>query len=157
MFLGFHSETKSKRRKGREIANLVQYKTILLQCVFRNCWLRFLFERDSLDMFFITLLRHRHFRRIDVHQCSCNLYIPRNKESNLHDENCTQENVKYHINRDVFWENEGNYMKQDVWKSFFIINLQVGISQLHYGWTSSQIVFRDFKQNECLWMALSGA
>ena len=100
MFLGFHSETKSKRRKGREIANLVQYKTILLQCVFRNCWLRFLFERDSLDMFFITLLRHRHFRRIDVHQCSCNLYIPRNKESNLHDENCTQENVKYHINRD---------------------------------------------------------
>ena len=36
------------------------------------------------------------------------------------------------------------YMKEDVWKSFFV-NLQVSILQLHYRLTSSQIIFRDFK------------
>ena len=37
------------------------------------------------------------------------------------------------------------YMKEDVWKCFFFVNLQAGISQLHYRLTSSQIAFRDFK------------
>ena len=36
------------------------------------------------------------------------------------------------------------YMKEDAWKSFFV-NLQAGISQLHYRLTSSQTIFRDFK------------
>ena len=42
----------SKSRKRREIANLVESKAILLQCVFWKCWLCFLFDRASLDMFF---------------------------------------------------------------------------------------------------------
>ena len=36
-------------------------------------------------------------------------------------------------------------MKKDVWKSFFFFNLQAGVSQLHNRLTSSQTVFRYFK------------
>ena len=36
------------------------------------------------------------------------------------------------------------YMKEDVWKSFFV-NLHVGISQLHYRLASKQYIIRDFK------------
>ena len=36
-------------------------------------------------------------------------------------------------------------MKEDVRKSFFFVNLQVGISQFHNRLTPSQIVFWDFK------------
>ena len=40
---------------------------------------------------------------------------------------------------------KAKYVKEDVWKSFFFVNLQVGIPQLHNRLTSSQIVFRYFK------------
>ena len=43
-----------------------------------------------------------------------------------------------------FLENEGKYIKEDMWKSFFL-NLQVGISQLFFKLTSSQVVVKDFK------------
>ena len=39
---------------------------------------------------------------------------------------------------------KAKYMKENVWKSFFI-NVQVTISQLHYKSTSSQMVFKYFK------------
>ena len=91
--------------------------------------------------------------------------------------NCTQDNVKCHIQHEdnivieqvnykyIYWKKlcsdtfkasseevivmysakmKADYMKEDVWKSFFG-NLQVGILQLHYRLTSSQIIFRDFK------------
>ena len=40
---------------------------------------------------------------------------------------------------------KAKYMKEDVWKSFFFVNLQVGILQIHYRLTSLQIVFNYFK------------
>ena len=40
---------------------------------------------------------------------------------------------------------KAKYMKEYVCKIFFFVNLQVGLSQLHYRLTSSQIIFRDFK------------
>ena len=47
-------------------------------------------------------------------------------------------------NRDAFWENEGKIHERMCERVLFV-NLQAGISQLHYRLTSSQIVFRDFK------------
>ena len=47
-------------------------------------------------------------------------------------------------NRDVFIENEGKIDEGGCVK-VFLINLQFGISQLHYRFTYSQILFRDFK------------
>ena len=44
--------------------------------------------------------------------------------------------------RDALWENEGKAHEEVACKSFFV-NLQVGISQLHYELTNSQI-FKDF-------------
>ena len=43
----------SKSRKWRKIANLIESKAVLLRCVW-NCWIRFLFERASLDVFFVS-------------------------------------------------------------------------------------------------------
>ena len=40
---------------------------------------------------------------------------------------------------------KAKYMKEDVWKSLFLINLQVGVSQLNYELISSKIIFRYFK------------
>ena len=37
------------------------------------------------------------------------------------------------------------YMKEDMWKSFFFINLQVDILQLDYELTSLEIVFKELK------------
>ena len=49
-------------------------------------------------------------------------------------------------NRDAFWENEDKIHEREcVGKKVFFVNLQDGISQLHYKLTSSQIAFRDFK------------
>ena len=48
-------------------------------------------------------------------------------------------------NRDTFWENEGKIYEGGCVKEFFLINLQVGVSQLNYELTSSQIIFRYFK------------
>ena len=48
-------------------------------------------------------------------------------------------------NRDAFWENEDKIHKGGCVKEIFFVNLQVGISQLHYEVTSSQIILRDFK------------
>ena len=56
----------SKSRKQRKTVNFAEPKAILLQCVFWNCWLCFLFERASLDMFCITFRRFRRFRRIEL-------------------------------------------------------------------------------------------
>ena len=47
-------------------------------------------------------------------------------------------------NRSSFLENEGKYIKKDMWKSFFL-NFKVGISQLFFKLTSSQVVVKDFK------------
>ena len=47
-------------------------------------------------------------------------------------------------NREAFSENEGKIHEGGCVKEIFG-NLQVGISQLRYRLTSSQIVFRDFK------------
>ena len=86
------------------------------------------------------------------------------KNSNVFDKNCTQENVKCHIQYEkgniifrlylkAFLEEvivmhtqkmRAKYMKEDVWKSFFV-NFHVGISQLHYRLASKQYIFRDFK------------
>ena len=49
-------------------------------------------------------------------------------------------------NRDAFWENGDKIHEREcVSKRVFFVNLQDGISQLHYKLTSSQIAFRDFK------------
>ena len=40
---------------------------------------------------------------------------------------------------------KAKYMKEDLWKSFIFVKLQVGISQLHNILTSSQTASRDFK------------
>ena len=63
-FSGFRSDCRanSKSPKRRKIAHSVESKAILLQCVFWNCWLCFLFERASLDMFFIIFWHFRRFR-----------------------------------------------------------------------------------------------
>ena len=47
-------------------------------------------------------------------------------------------------NRDAFLDNEGKIHEGRYVKRFFV-NLQIGISQLHYKLTSSQIIFEDFK------------
>ena len=40
---------------------------------------------------------------------------------------------------------KAKYSNEDVWMSFLFVNLPVGIAQLHYRLTYSQIVFRDFE------------
>ena len=40
---------------------------------------------------------------------------------------------------------KAKYMKEDVWKSFYFVNLEAGILQLHYKLTYSEIFCRDFK------------
>ena len=55
---------------------------------------------------------------------------------------CTLSKSFERSNRDGFWE--GEIDEVGCVKKFFV-NLQVGILQLHYWLTSSQIIFRDFK------------
>ena len=59
--------------------------------------------------------------------------------------NCTRSTLFGGSNRDASWENEGKIHEKKMCKRVFFVNLQAGISQLHYKLTSSQIVFRDFK------------
>ena len=48
-------------------------------------------------------------------------------------------------NHDALLENEGKIQEGGYEKEFLSINLQVGISRLHYELTSSQTIFKDFK------------
>ena len=69
------------------------------------------------------------------------IMLQETKNSNLFDKNYTlDEVIVMH-----FEKMKAKNMKNDMWKSFFFLNLQFGILQLHYRLTSSQIVFRDIK------------
>ena len=48
-------------------------------------------------------------------------------------------------NCDVSWKNEGKIHEGGCMNEFSFVNLQVGISQLHYRVTSSQAILRNFK------------
>ena len=50
---------------------------------------------------------------------------------------------------------KAKYSNEDVWMSFLFVNLQVGIAQLHYRLTYSQIFFQRFWVNERFRIATS--